>query len=70
MGGFQERQIFSSRRILFLLLQAHGKAFDEDSLLTLMVETEGILNSRPLTVETISNPSSELQLSPTNILTM
>ena len=70
MGGFQERQIFSSRRILFLLLQTHGKAFDEDSLLTLMVETEGILNSRPLTVETISNPSIELQLSPTNILTM
>ena len=70
MGGFQERQIFSSRRILFLLLQTHGKAIDEDSLLTLMVETEGILNSRPLTVETISNPSIELQLSPTNILTM
>ena len=31
-------------------LQTHGKAFEEESLLTLMVETEGILNSRPLTV--------------------
>ena len=35
-----------------------------------MVETEGILNSRPLTVETISDPTSELPLSPASILTM
>ena len=51
-------------------MQTHGKAFDEESLLTLMVETEGISNSRPLTVETISDPTSELPLSPANILTM
>ena len=35
-----------------------------------MVETEGILNSRPLTVEMISDSSSELPLSPANILTL
>ena len=35
-----------------------------------MVEMEGILNSRPLTVGTISDPTSELPLSPANILTM
>ena len=35
-----------------------------------MVETEGILNSRPLTVETISDSTSKLPLSPANILTM
>ena len=51
-------------------MQTHGKAFDEESLLTLMVETERILNSGPLTVETISDPTSELPLSPANILTM
>ena len=56
---------------MFSLLQTHGKAFDEESLLlTLMVETEGILNSRPLTVEMISDSSSELPLSPANILTL
>ena len=56
---------------MFSLLQTHGKAFDEESLLlTLMVETEGILNSRPLTVEMISDSSSELSLSPANILTL
>ena len=35
-----------------------------------MVETEGILNSRPLTVETISDPTSKLPLSSVKILTM
>ena len=44
VGGVWERQIRSARRILFSLLQTHGKAFDEEPLLTLMVETEGILN--------------------------
>ena len=70
MGGVWERQIHSAQRILSLLLQTHGKAFDKESLLTLMVKTEGILNSRPLTVETISDPTSELPLSPANNLTM
>ena len=46
------------------------KTFDKDSLLTLMVEAEGILNSRPLTVETISDPTSKLPLSLANILTI
>ena len=35
-----------------------------------MVETEGILNSRSLIVEMISGSTSELPLSPANILTM
>ena len=42
MGGVWERQIRSARRILSSLLQTHGKTFDEESLLILMVETEGI----------------------------
>ena len=43
VGGVWERQIHSAQRILSSLLQTHGKVF----------ETERILNSRPLTVETI-----------------
>ena len=35
-----------------------------------MVEAEGILNSRPLTVETISDATSKLPLSLANILTI
>ena len=52
------------------LLQTHGKAFEKEFLLTLMVETERILNSRPFTVEKISDPASELPLSLANILNM
>ena len=62
MGSVWERQIRSAQRIFFSLLQTNGKAFDEESLLILMVETEGILNSRLLRVETINDPTSELLL--------
>ena len=70
MGGVWERQIRPARMILPSLFSAHGKLFDEESLLTLVAETEGILNSGPLTVETISDLTSDLLLAPLNILTM
>ena len=70
MGGVWEKQIRPARMILSSLFLTHGKLFGEESLLTLVAETEGILNSGPLTVETISNPTSDLLLAPLNILTM
>ena len=70
MGGVWERQIRSARAILSPLLSTHGKSLDEESLLTLVAETEGILNSRSLTVETISDPTSDLPLAWSNTLTM
>ena len=47
-----------------------GRSLDEESLATLMAETERILNSRPLTTDSISDPTSSLPLSPSNHLTM
>ena len=70
MGGVWERQIRSAHAILSSLLLTHGKSLDKESLLTLVAETEGILNSLPLTVETISDPTSGLPLARSNILTM
>ena len=70
MGGIWERQIRAARAILSSLLSTHGKSLDEESLLTLVSETEGFLNSQPLTVETISNLTNDLPLPPSNILTM
>ena len=70
MAGVWKRQIRSARVILSSLLSSHGKLLDEESLLTLVAETEGILNSQPLTVGTISDPTSDLPLAPSNILTM
>ena len=52
------------------MLKTHGKSQDDESLLTLTTEAEGILSSQPLTVETINDPGSFKPLSPANILTM
>ena len=70
MGGVWERQTRSARAILASMLKTHGKSLDDESLLSLMTEVEGILNSRPLTVEMINDPSSFQPLAPANILTM
>ena len=71
MGGVWERQIRSARAILSSLLKTHGqKSLDDESLITLMIEVEGILNSRPFTVETINDPTSFQPLSPINLLTI
>ena len=70
MGGVWETQIRSAYAILASMLKTHGKSLDNEALLTLMTEVEGILNSRPLTVEMINEPSSFQPLAPANILTM
>ena len=69
-GGIWERQIHSARAILNGLLNNHGKSLDTESLQTLMVEFHAILNSRPLTVDTISDLNIPPPLVPANILTM
>ena len=70
MGGIWERQIRSACAILSSLLSAHWKSLDEESLLKQVAETEGILNSQSLTMETISNTTSDLPFAPSNILAM
>ena len=70
MGGVWERQIRSARNILSSLMKTHGVSLDEESLNTLFVKVEGIVNSRPLVVETINDPNSQAALSPSHILTM
>ena len=70
MGGVWERQIRSARSILALLLKNHGTCLKDESLHTLMTEVEAIINSRTLTMETISDPQSLTPLSPSNLLTM
>ena len=70
MGGVWERQIRSARTILNSLVKTHGKSLDDESLHTLLIEVESIVNSRPMTIETISDVNSCVPLSPSNILTM
>ena len=70
IGGVWERQIRSARNILMPLLVIPGRGLNDEWLRTLFAEIEAILNSRPLTVETLGDVKSEQPLSPNNILTM
>ena len=70
MEGVWQKQIRSAQNILMSLLVTHGRSLNDESLRTLFAETEAILNSRPLTVETLGDVKSEQPLSPNNILTM
>ena len=51
MGGVWERQIRSVRNVLDVLLDNHGSQLDDESLRTLLIEAEAIVNSRPLAPE-------------------
>ncbi|XP_042857471.1 uncharacterized protein LOC122243811 [Penaeus japonicus] len=70
MGGVWERQIRTVRNILTAMLHHHSKQLDDESLRTLMVEAETIVNGRPLTVDNISSPQSLEPLTPNHLLTM
>ena len=70
IGGVWERQIRSVRAILSSLLKNHGHVLDDESLRTLLTESEAVVNSRPLTVETLSDPHSVRPLTPNHLLTM
>ena len=69
MGGVWERQIRSVRSVLVSLMKAHAGRLDDESLRTLFVEVEAIVNSRPLAVESLTDVSID-PLTPSHLLTM
>ena len=70
MGRVWERQIRTVRAVLSSLLIKNGAQLDDGSLGTLMCETEVIVNSRPLTINQLSDPDSPEPLTPSHLLTM
>ena len=70
VDGVWERQIRSARAIPGSLLKTHRECLDNESLLTVMTEAEGILNFRVLTVEVLNDATSLQPLSHVSILTM
>ncbi|XP_037774346.1 uncharacterized protein LOC119570828 [Penaeus monodon] len=70
MGGVWERQIRTVRNILSVILCQHGNQLDDDSLQTFMVEAESIVNSRPLTLDSINSIENLDPLTPNHLLTM
>jgi hypothetical protein len=66
--GVWERQIRSARGILSSLMRTHGHCLNDESFRTLLVEVEAIINSRPLTTDTINDVNRLIPISPTNLL--
>ena len=48
MGGTWERMTHSARSALNAVLISHAGQLDDESLRTVMVEAEAIINSRPI----------------------
>ena len=67
MGGVGKRQIAIARIILEGLLPTRSLSINDKFLRTLMTEVELVLNSRPLTVDTMNNPNSCTPISPSNL---
>ena len=67
---FLESQIQSARTILLSLLNTHGRSLNYELLITLLAETDTVLNSRPLGVDTLGDVKSKQPLCLSNILTM
>ncbi|KAM9709232.1 uncharacterized protein ACNS7B_023621 [Menidia menidia] len=70
MGGVWERQIRTTRSVMSsVLAQAKGR-LDDSSLRTFFYEAMSIVNSRPLTTNTLTDPKSAEPLTPNHLLTM
>ena len=67
-GGVFDRMIRSTRNILDILLEQHGSQLDDESLRTFMCEAAGIINTRPLAVDTLNDPLSLEPLTPNHLL--
>ena len=64
IGGIWKYQIRSAWTIFETLLKTHGLSLNNEIPRTIITETEAIINSRPPTVETLSDVNSEMPLSP------
>ena len=70
MGGIWERQIRTVRSVLASLMADHASQLDDDSLRTLMAEVAAIVNSRPLTTDTLNDPTGLTPITPNHLLLM
>ena len=68
MGEVWERQIQSARSIFSAILRNHGEGLNNESFRTLLLEVEGIINSLPITCESIGDANSIIPLIPMQLL--
>nr|XP_029136991.1 uncharacterized protein LOC114921292 [Labrus bergylta] len=69
-GGVWERQIRTVRSVMRSVLAQVTGRLDDSSLRTFFYEAMSIVNNRPLTTDTISDPKSVEPLTPNHLLTM
>ena len=70
MGEVWERQIRSGHSVLVTLLKIRGTSLNDESLCTFFAEVEAIVNTRPITSESLSDVHSPAPLCPMQLLTM
>ncbi|KAJ8019070.1 hypothetical protein HOLleu_42577 [Holothuria leucospilota] len=70
MAGVWERHIRTVRSILNSMLENLGTQLNDESLRTFMHEVSSIINSRPLTTDTLNDPMSSEPLTPNHSITM
>ena len=56
-GGVWERQIRSAKNVLNNLLRKHHARLNDEAFTTFLTEVEAIVNSRPITVDTLGDES-------------
>ena len=57
MGGIWERAIRSVRSVISAILLEHGRSISDELLATFMCEAESIVNCRPISVESLTDPN-------------
>ena len=69
MGGAWERLIRVVRSVLSAILDAHSTRLDDCSLGTFLYEVAAVVNTRPLSLEHITDPNHPEPLTPNHLLT-
>ena len=69
MGGAWERLIRVVRSVLSTILDRHSTRLNDNSFSTFLYEAAAIINSRPLSLEHITDPSHPEPLTPNHLLT-
>ena len=68
--GVWERQIRSARSVLIALLKIYGTSLNDESLWKFLAKVEAIINTKPITSESLSDVHSPAPLCPMQLLTM
>ena len=68
--GVWECQIRSARSVLIALLKIHATSLNDESLWTFLAKVEAIVNTKPITSESLSDVHSPAPLCPMQLLTM